>query len=294
MIDQEIIDDWTKSVKDISFYAEKYCKVFDLTRGGHHPFKMFPIQQGLLNHYKENRFTLVKKTRQMGVSTITALYCAHKLLFASPKKREQILLICNRLECGVEFLHKIKDLIESAPEYLTPRDRDGRVKYLRCTKTEIELPNGSQFKVTAATVDAVRGYCPTLVVFEEAAFIKNGDMIWWSVLPCLSTGGSAIVLSTPNGFDPFFFALYNGMVKGENDFKCYVMNWYTDPRFNKDLSWVKKDAETLFNKNEDSFHDLIASGYKPTSSWYKEMCRQYNNDKRKIAMEIDCEFYVED
>jgi len=35
---------------------------------------------------------------------------------------------------------------------------------------------------------------------------------------------------------------------------------------------------------------MVDDGYKPTSSWYEEMCRGMNNDSRMIAQELDVSF----
>lgn len=40
----------------------------------------------------------------------------------------------------------------------------------------------------------------------------------------------------------------------------------------------------------DSYILKVADGFKPTSSWYEEMCRGMNNDARMIAQELDVSF----
>ena len=43
-----------------------------------------------------------------------------------------------------------------------------------------------------------------MLIIDEGAFIKGIDEIWASAQSTLSTGGKAIVLSTPNGVGNFF------------------------------------------------------------------------------------------
>ena len=35
---------------------------------------------------------------------------------------------------------------------------------------------------------------------------------------------------------------------------------------------------------------MLKKGYKPTSSWYENMCATLNNNTRKIAQELDVSF----
>ena len=57
----------------------------------------------------------------------------------------------------------------------------------------------------------------------------------------LSTGGKVIVVSTPNGYDPIYYEIYDQSLRGMNDFKISEMYWFKDPRYTKDLKWVKCD-----------------------------------------------------
>ncbi len=305
MTQQEILQEYTKCYLEPPYYATKYCTVFDLTRGGTYPLKVFPKQRQLLEHYKKNRFSLVLKPRQAGVSTVTAFHCAHLMMFAPKSKKQLILIIANMQETAFEFLAKIKSFIDTAPSWLLDHDKDGKVIYSKNNAGYIELPNGSGAKAKATSKDALRGYAPTLLILDEAAFIEHSAALWTAALPVLSTGGGAILLSTPNGFDELYYELYDKALAGENDFKIFEMNWYQDPRFNKDLKWIRKmviddkevDEEYIGKRNADDtnwdfteFAQLIADGFKPTSTWFEGMCRQYNNDRRKIAQELECNF----
>jgi hypothetical protein len=128
----------------------------------------------------------------------------------------------------------------------------------------------------------------------------------------LSTGGKVIVISTPNGFDPIYYGIYDQALRGMNDFKITEMYWYRDPRYAKDLKLIKckdivhymlnredyKDDEIIIdytdvNPRERDF-ELIKSkfteGYKPYSSWFEAMAKKLKFDRRKIAQELECNF----
>jgi hypothetical protein len=127
----------------------------------------------------------------------------------------------------------------------------------------------------------------------------------------LSTGGKVIVVSTPNGYDPIYYEIYNQANKGINNFKISEMFWWKDPRYSKDLFLVPTDdmVDYLLNKDEKdhsgniSFADIdpyerdyekikeyFLQGFKPCSTWYEKMVKKLKYDKRKINQELNCEF----
>ena len=69
--------------------------------------------------------------------------------------------------------------------------------------------------------DALRGYTPTILIFDEAAFIDADDDFWSACMASLSTGGKVIVISTPNGFDPIYYSIYDQVVKGYERLQDY-------------------------------------------------------------------------
>jgi hypothetical protein len=132
------------------------------------------------------------------------------------------------------------------------------------------------------------------LIMDEAAFIDNGEIVFGAALTALGTGGRASLVSTPNGMDKLYYTTYEQSQKGENDFHVIEMKWYQDPRYNKDLQWIHEDNDDdIIDEVEfthDNFDRMIQKGYKPTSTWYRTMCRGMNNDKRMIAQELDVSF----
>jgi len=128
----------------------------------------------------------------------------------------------------------------------------------------------------------------------------------------LSTGGKVIVISTPNGFDPIYYSIYNQAIKGMNDFRITEMYWWRDPRYSKDLKLIKcddivhymlnradyKDDEITIDYTdtkvrERDFEDIkikIENGYRAYSSWFEAMAKKLKFDRRKISQELECNF----
>jgi hypothetical protein len=179
------------------------------------------------------------------------------------------------------------------------------------SQRHFKLTNDCEVKAVATSKDALRGYTPTILIFDEAAFIEADGDFWSACMASLSTGGKVIVVSTPNGYDPIYYEIYDQSLRNMNDFKISEMFWYRDPRYTKDLYMVKTNdlVHFLLNREEYSEKDVIDlsmenpydrdhkvttdyidQGYKPCSAWFEGMVKKLKFDRRKVAQELECNF----
>lgn len=298
----EIYKEYVKCIQDPTYAIENYLETFDKTQEGFVPFNLFPRQKQIIKAYEDNRYNLVTKPRQAGISTTTQAYMAVKAAFADHDNPEVILVIANKLKLSQKFLKGIKEYLKQLPrwiwggEYYGSDDNEKKSIFVVDSKIEIELPNGSTIIAVATSEDALRGYTPTYLVFDEAAFIDNGDAVYTAAMSSISTGGKVILISTPNGMDPLYYKTYDQSKNGKNNYHIVEMRWYEDPRYNKDLRWYKKIEngddiiEDAVEKNLEAYLTRIEDGWKPTSTWYENMCMALNNNARKIAQELDVSF----
>jgi hypothetical protein len=293
----EIFKEYAKCLTSPVYAIEAYLETFDKTQEGFVPFKLFPRQKEIIYAYEKHRFNLITKPRQAGVSTTTAAYMSIKVGFADEQNPEAILIIANKQELAFEFLAKIKDFLSQLPRWVWGNEYYGNSKnesksiFLTDSKKEIKLPNGSRVKAVATSKDALRGFTPTYLVMDEAAYIDNGDEVFGAALTALGTGGKATLISTPRGMDALYYKTYDQAKNKKNNFNIIEMKWYEDLRYNKGLKWFKGD-ETIeeYEFSFDSYNKMIDDGWKPTSFWYEEMCRGMNNDAKMIAQELDVSF----
>ena len=274
----EIFKEYAKCLASPVYAIETYLETFDKTQEGFVPFKLFPRQKEIIYAYDKHRFNLITKPRQAGVSTTTAAYMGIKVGFADVDNPEAVLIIANKQELAFEFLAKIKDFVSQLPRWVWGSEYYGTTKneeksiFLTDSKKEIKLPNGSRVKAVATSKDALRGFTPTYLVMDEAAYIDNGAEVFGAALTALGTGGRATLISTPNGMDSLYYKTYDQARSKKNDFNIIEMKWYEDLRYNKDLRWVKEDLiEDEVEFTFDSYQRRISEGWKPTSSWYEEM-----------------------
>jgi hypothetical protein len=294
---QEIFKEYTKCLMNPVYAIETYLETFDKTQEGFVPFKLFPRQKEIIQAYDKHRFNLVTKPRQAGVSTTTAAYMAIKVGWADEDNPEAVLIIANKQELAFEFLAKIKDFLSQLPRWVwgaeyygTPKNESKSI-FITDSKKEIRLPNGSRVKAVATSKDALRGFTPTYLVMDEAAYIDNGAEVFGAALTALGTGGKATLISTPKGMDALYYKTYDQAKKKENNFNIIEMKWYEDLRYNKDLRWLKEDqVEIEYEFTYQSYERMLKDNWKPTSTWYEEMCRGMNNDAKMIAQELDVSF----
>jgi hypothetical protein len=297
---RQLLVEYTKCAKDPSYAIESYFETFDKTQEGFVPFKLFDKQKTLITNYEENRFNLVLKYRQAGISTVTAAYAAVKTAFALSDNPERVLILANKQETAVEFLNKITSFIKQLPSW-------SNVSFIKASQKHVKLSNGSELKAVATSTDALRGYTPTMMILDEAAFIEGGQSLWSACLAAIGTGGKAFLISTPNGLDEIYYEAYEGAVSATNKFKITHLRWWQDPRFNKDLRLIKtNDMITWIEKPEkektedvieganvlhfDVIMKFIEDGYRPHSTWYENMCRDMNLNRRMINQELECAF----
>ena len=304
---EQLLLEYTKCMKNTSYALKTYLQTYDNTQSRYVPLELFPDQVRLVEDYDSYNENIALKYRQAGVSTVTAAWASKILAFARKNKPEKVLIIANKQDTSIEFANKIREFTGQWPQWVgtgfSP-DKNAAKHY--------KLTNGCEVKAVATSKDALRGYTPTILIFDEAAFIDADGDFWAACMASLSTGGKVIVISTPNGYDPIYYEIYDQSNRNMNDFKITEMFWYRDPRYTKDLYLVKTNDIIHFflNKNEYNLDEVIIDyshinpyerdfeelkkkfkeGYKPSSSWFEAMVKKLKYDKRKVAQELECNF----
>jgi hypothetical protein len=293
------LKEYAKIIKDTPYALKTYLQTYDNTQKRYVPLELFPDQIELINDYDNYNENITRKYRQAGVSTVTAAWLSKKIQTASPDNPERVLIIANKRDTAIEMANKIRGFLDQWPEWLNvgfSPDKNSESRF--------RMNNGSEVKAVATSADALRGFTPTVLVFDEAAYIEAGEDFWAACMASLSTGGKVILISTPNGYDPIYYGVYDQAIRGMNDFKITDLRWFKDPRYASDLKWLKVDDITHYMLNREQYNDneitleegweryveLMEQGYKPYSTWFENMAKKFKYDKRKIAQELECDF----
>ena len=230
---REVIrQEYVKCASDPAHFMKKYCYIQHPQRG-RIMFNLYPFQDKVLNLWKDNPYSIVLKSRQLGISTLSAGYSLWLMLF---HKDKNVLCIATKQETAKNMVTKVKFMYENLPSWL-------KVTADENNKLTLRLNNGSQIKAVSAAGDAGRSEAVSLLLIDEAAFIEGIDTIWASAQQTLATGGGAIVLSTPYGTGNWFHQAWVRAENSENDFLPIKLPWYVHPE--RDEAWRKKQDELL-------------------------------------------------
>ena len=303
---EQVIMEYIRCMRDTPYALKTYLQTYDNTVSKYVPLELFPDQISLLTDYENFNENIALKYRQAGVSTVTAAWASKIISFAKKEKPEKVLIIANKLDTSQEMANKIRAFVGQWPQWVGidfAKEKDSQKHF--------KLTNGCEVKAVATSKDALRGFTPTILIFDEAAFIEADNDFWAACMASLSTGGKVIVVSTPNGYDAIYYEIYDQALRNMNDFKISEMFWFRDPRYTKDLYLVKTNdiIHYLLNKEEYPTDDIISwekipflkrdytdlkiimdSGYKPSSSWFEGMVKKLKYDKRKVSQELECNF----
>jgi len=213
------------------YFLDRYFYIQHPTRGKmlYHPFE---YQRRLIDTYHNYRFSISLMPRQTGKTTSAAGYL---LWYAMFKPDSTILIAAHKYTGAQEIMQRIRYAYELCPDFI----RAGCTSY---NKGSIEFENGSRIVSQTTTETTGRGMSITLLYCDEFAFVRPtiAKEFWTSISPTLSTGGKAIITSTPNSDEDQFALIWkqankcvdeygNSTVLGINGFKGYQSHWNEHP-----------------------------------------------------------------
>jgi len=239
-----------KCGKEPLYFINRYVKIQHPERGTI-SFNTYPFQDTCVDNFLDSRFNVIVKSRQLGLSTLVAAYAVWLAIFYKDKN---VLVIATKLAVAMNFIKKVKVAINGLPPWLMIPEIVGN------NKQSIEFNNGSTIKAIPTSDDAGRSEALSLLIIDEAAFVRNFDDLWMGLYPTLSTGGRAIVLSTPNGVGGQYYDLYMKAESGENDFRPTKLQWDVHPE--RDNDWFKAESKNMNEKQiaQELMCDFAAAG----------------------------------
>lgn len=303
--------------KTRQYFIEHYLSTFNADEGVEVPFRVFPRQSEFLKSLSGNNNTIAIKHRQAGITTVSAGWCTGQCVFAPKDAPETILCIGNKLDISQQMLEKIANFLDQVPRWMWGGDywspdptssKNTKSIFKSRNKDKIELFNGCKIYARSSGPNAARGISAvSILIFDEAAFIENGPAVYSQAVAATASVRNAkiIMVSTPNGKDQLYYKTYTQAMTRKNNYNIVEFKWFQDPRYNRHLKWYKKDDKTgdtewdvdpvVGERGEISYDEkrwkrLEREGWLPTSPWYENMCKTFNNDAQKIAQELDVSF----
>ncbi len=237
------------------------------TPGGSQLLKLYEPQKKIIKSFFQHHELILLKSRQIGMSTLCQAIITYLFTFY---ENCIVGIVSRDSPEASDFCRKTQDMIDNLPEWLRPEYKNKSVQYFI-------LSNGCQLhtaSVSPANPGSVfRSKSITLLIIDEAAHIRNIDQAWTGIGSTLSKVQQVaarekipygtIILSTPNkteGIGKWYFSMWTGARTKQNAFWAHKIHWTEIPDFAND------------------------------PNWYKKQCKILNNDKTKIAQELELKF----
>jgi hypothetical protein len=219
-------------------------------------FDLYPFQKSVLKSFLENRFNIILKFRQAGITELISLFC---LWFAMYHPHKNIVIISIKDRVAKRVLRKIKFMYKNLPPFLRTRVVNGKGDDIG-TQSELEFSNGSLISSIPTTEEAGRSEAVSLLVIDEAAIVRWANRIWAAAFPTLSTGGRAILNSTPYGVGNLFHQTFTDSCAGGNIFTPIRLHWEMHPE--RDIKWYMQQREILGPRKtaQEIDGDFLTSG----------------------------------
>ena len=253
-ITREEIQTLSRVVNDV-FLFSNFCYVINPVHGKV-PFKLYPYQKAVLYNFVRERFNIILKFRQAGITELISMYCLWLAMYHANKK---INIISIKDTTAKKVLKKIKFMYKNLPEYLQTPIINGRANEYGSSSL-MEFDNGSFIESVPTSPEAGRSEALTLLVIDEAAMVRWANEVWAAAFPTLSTGGSAIINSTPRGIGGFYHGQWVDAVSGVNGLNPLRLYWDMHPE--RDQAWYDRMSKALGPKRtaQEIDGDFLSSG----------------------------------
>lgn len=228
-----------------SYFLENFFYIQHPTRGKLQ-YHAFDYQKRLIDVYHNYRFSIAMMPRQVGKSTCAAGYLLWYAMFIPDST---ILISAHKYIGSQEIMQRIRFAYELCPDHI----RAGVTSY---NKGNIDFENGSRIVSATTTETTGRGMSISLLYSDEFSYVRPtiAKEFWTSISPTLSTGGKAIITSTPNSDEDQFAMLWKGANKcedefgnttelGINGFKAFRSYWQEHP--DRDEVWKSEEMNRI-------------------------------------------------
>ena len=248
----EEIAEYQKCSEDPCHFIQNYCQIISLDEGLV-PFKLRGYQDKLINHFNDNRFSVILAARQSGKSITSCAYLLWYLLF-TPEVTTAIL--ANKGAIAREMVSRIVTMLETVPFFLQPG-----VKILN--KGNIEFGNDSKLVAAATSSSSIRGMSINMLYLDEFAFVEDAETFYTATYPVVTSGkdSKVIITSTANGVGNMFYKIYESAVHNQSEYKHFLINWFDVP--GRDDEWKK---ETIANTSEAQFEQEYGNSFLGTGN----------------------------
>lgn len=248
----EEMQEYIKCTKDPIHFIEAYTQIISLDEGMI-PFTLRGYQGKLIEHFNQNRFSVVLASRQSGKSITSCAYLLWYILF---HPEVTVAVLANKGAIAREMIARIVTMLESVPFFLQPG-----VKILN--KGNIEFGNDSKIVAAATSSSSIRGMSINMLYLDEFAFVEDAETFYTATYPVITSGkdSKVIITSTANGVGNMFHKIYESAIHEQSEYKSFTINWYDVP--GRDEEWKE---QTIANTSEAQFEQEYGNSFLGTGN----------------------------
>ncbi len=224
----EIEAEKAKCAADPVYFINRYCKIYDSVQAKWIPFTLWDAQIEALQTVIDNKYTVVLKARQEGLSWLLGdAYPLWQMIFTPIAK---ILMFSQRDDEAKALLARMKGTNGSdctfslLPDWLKPR-------VVIDNEHEFQLDNGSNAQALPATAGG-RSNAATYVFIDEADYIEGLAGLITAAQPTVDAGRNKMVVCSTRDkdkSDSTFQRLYKATKDVNSQWKGVFLAWYARP-----------------------------------------------------------------
>lgn len=221
----------------------------------------YKLQQDIINHLDGHvgslnplgdpyRFFVVAIGRQAGKSWLAK----YTLLERAINRKQRCVWVAPSIPTARSHWDDLVKLVEKSG---LP------TKKISQAAKQIIFTDGGEISVRSAVEpDNMRGLTVDYVVMDEAAFFRNGDYVWYSIVLPMVTASRGVVLftSTPNGRN-YFYQLFQ---QGQDPTNLLYKSWHApstvSPYQDAELLEVIRQSMPEYQFREEFLAEFLADG----------------------------------
>jgi hypothetical protein len=185
--------------------------------------ELFDYQQETLDVFRGNRYVIVLKARQLGLTTVAMAYALWMLMF---RPGSNIVMVSRSQTAADKALELLDFMYQFLPESI--KAHGPQPDSLAAKHHSYRFSDGMVSQITSypATKTVAAGQTASLVLWDEAALAEYQEDAFRTLMPTTDAGGSMIVFSTARGGHNLFARLYRDAERGENEFRSLFFPWH--------------------------------------------------------------------
>lgn len=244
------IEEVIKCAKNFFYWCHRYVKILH-PKFGTIPFVLYKYQRRVIKEYEKNRFNMISKFRQGGLSTVSVLWGLHKCMF---QKDQQIYFLSKTDREALVAGDIARKAMDNFPYWMYDKN------HADITKHEKSF-NDVGSKMCFYTPEAARGKSATYIMIDEAAFIEGMSDHWKAMYPVVAAGGNVEIISTVNGLGNWYEETYHEALAGKNFFNIIDLDYWEHPLY-ANPKWAEESRMNLGEKGwrQEILRDFLGSG----------------------------------